>query len=265
MYDLNKSLMAFTMRWLEENTDKKSEKNLDAYAPDIIEMWRITPSKEFSGKTPEQFLSELSDDDLLTQFFSAKEKSGIAYVYADELENRPRLKPYLVEQVRKAENTPYSALMREILREQDCREVLFDYAEWLFDPDIDAEVRAHACEILSESFDLKLCDAIDKRLPFAAQTVKPVLSDFVVYAPPTKNGLALLRELLLSQTDTPLYASYLAKYGDPSAIEDLKGLAETCDYVSFMEIVNAIEALGGQADIKRDFSSDPLYRKIKGF
>ena len=64
--------------------------------------------------------------------------------------------------------------------------------------------------------------------------------------------------------DAPLYAGYLASYGDERALPSLLSAIEREDigYVLFQELKFAIEALGGEYDKERDFSNDPAFKKI---
>ena len=52
-----------------------------------------------------------------------------------------------------------------------------------------------------------------------------------------------------------LFASYLAKLGDERAIPMLKEAAQSPDinYLDYVEVVNAIEALGGERPPEREF------------
>ncbi|NLG25791.1 MAG: hypothetical protein GX558_10575 [Clostridiales bacterium] len=62
-----------------------------------------------------------------------------------------------------------------------------------------------------------------------------------------------------------LYASYLGKLGDDRAIEPLTqslSLPELA-YLDYIEIVNAIEALGGEVSEAREFAGDPQYESLK--
>ena len=56
-------------------------------------------------------------------------------------------------------------------------------------------------------------------------------------------------------------ASYLASYGDsralPVLLERIAG--EDINFLEFRELKYAIEALGGEYNEERDFSSDPYY------
>jgi len=62
-----------------------------------------------------------------------------------------------------------------------------------------------------------------------------------------------------------LFASYLAKLGDDRALPALMkaALDDHINYLDYVEVVNAIEALGGERPPERDFSGDPYYESLK--
>ena len=62
-----------------------------------------------------------------------------------------------------------------------------------------------------------------------------------------------------------LFASYLAKYGDDRALPALRRAAEDpqVNYLDFVEISSAIEALGGERPAEREFAGDPYYESLK--
>lgn len=66
--------------------------------------------------------------------------------------------------------------------------------------------------------------------------------------------------------DIPLFARLLGSYGDESAIDLLTSYARDydVDYNEFIEIRNAVEELGGEFNVKKDFSDDPLFAYLKG-
>ncbi|MBQ8427002.1 MAG: hypothetical protein IJX16_04495, partial [Clostridia bacterium] len=76
----------------------------------------------------------------------------------------------------------------------------------------------------------------------------------------------LINEFLRNATQVPLYANYLAKYGDERALPFLLTAIENekISYADFEELRFAIEALGGEYNKSRDFSLDKTYKKIKG-
>ena len=76
----------------------------------------------------------------------------------------------------------------------------------------------------------------------------------------------LTKEFASHTKEIALYSSYLSRYGDDRAIPILTESAknEKISYADFQELRFAIESLGGECDIKRDFSNDKTYKKIKG-
>ena len=76
---------------------------------------------------------------------------------------------------------------------------------------------------------------------------------------------ALIAEFVKNKENIPLYASFLARYGDERAIPFLAATADgDVNYADFEELRFAIEALGGEYKGKKDFSADKIYKKIKG-
>ena len=60
------------------------------------------------------------------------------------------------------------------------------------------------------------------------------------------------------------FASLLGKLGDERAIPALtRAMQESgINYLDYIELRNAIEALGGDAPAERDFSGDPYYESL---
>lgn len=62
----------------------------------------------------------------------------------------------------------------------------------------------------------------------------------------------------------PLYAQYLSRYGDAGALSVLYEAIESdiINYLDFKELKMAIESLGGEYTKQRDFTKDPIYKKL---
>ena len=60
-------------------------------------------------------------------------------------------------------------------------------------------------------------------------------------------------------------ARLLGRYGDARAVEPLKAVLGMSDltYFEYMEIRNAVEALGGEIDAEREFYGDPDYEYLR--
>ena len=74
----------------------------------------------------------------------------------------------------------------------------------------------------------------------------------------------LIEQFAKNQDKIPIYAGYLAKYGDERALAFLMAQIEREDisYADFEELRFAIEALGGEYNKVRDFKKDKTYKKI---
>jgi len=62
-----------------------------------------------------------------------------------------------------------------------------------------------------------------------------------------------------------VYASFLLRLGDERAIGPLSQLLNSQDlgYLQYMEICNAIESLGGEVSVQREFSGDADYEQLR--
>lgn len=76
---------------------------------------------------------------------------------------------------------------------------------------------------------------------------------------------AYLMEAFEKAEDCALLAGYLGRYQDDRALPALKKKAidPGINYLEYVEIVNAIEQLGGEVPENREFSGDPYYESLK--
>lgn len=133
----------------------------------------------------------------------------------------------------------------------------------LADGNADSDLKDSAAEQLAPFADrvtdemLSLCGGADE--PYALQVLSRTKKrDDRVFA-------ALRDAFLSADSDSiPLYAGYLAAYGDDRALpflsEEIR--KEETGFVAYEELRCAIESLGGTCDVERDFSGDEAYQKI---
>ncbi len=79
-------------------------------------------------------------------------------------------------------------------------------------------------------------------------------------------GDVLTLELSLSGANLAFLAVCAGRYGDASLLPALYEAArrEEIEYFEYKELMNAVEELGGEPDLERDFSGDPFYEYLKG-
>lgn len=95
---------------------------------------------------------------------------------------------------------------------------------------------------------------------------KAAVVDILACYPGIDNTCALLIDRLYNDVSRrAMYAAYAARFGDDRLIEPLQRLSQLSDleYVDYKEIVNAIDALGGDPGEEREFYGDPDYEALR--
>ena len=90
-----------------------------------------------------------------------------------------------------------------------------------------------------------------------------MIAEVLVNAKRDDRTLRLLEELFAQGDNVPFYAGLMGKYGDERASAMLYRALDTCNYMEYVEIKNAIERMGGVVEDSRDFTDDPYYRAMK--
>lgn len=125
--------------------------------------------------------------------------------------------------------------------------------------------RLEAYEFLLEDCDEIVDDMLAKLYTLDGETGKMLMEILAGY----KGNKAIFMGLvsyLYKGEDVALFARLIGSYGDENGIQVLKTFCDEYEpnYNEYMEIRNAIEELGGDFELKQDFSDDPLYRYLKG-
>lgn len=107
-----------------------------------------------------------------------------------------------------------------------------------------------------------LLGALEGASDAAAETILDLLCNY----PGNERVYAECEERLETDIEhRALYASFLAKLGDPRAVDVLtrvSGYTEL-NYLDYIEIRNAIEELGGVLPPEREFAGDPYYESLR--
>lgn len=135
----------------------------------------------------------------------------------------------------------------------------------MLDEDKPYQQRLDAYEYLLEDCEPILEDMIDKIYTLDGDTGKMLMEVLAEY----KGNKAIFMGLvsyLYKGEDVALFARLIGAYGDEQGVEVLKTFCENYEpnYNEYMELRNAVEELGGDFDLKQDFSDDPFYRFLKG-
>ena len=165
------------------------------------------------------------------------------------------------------ENLPEEAEMTAIslLREMESKAPMQRYIDFiasLEEPSDKGDLCAEALMSMGEGVVAPIFDALSG----AGQTGRDIFADILSNYPGDERIYELMTERFATRDERrALFASYLAKLGDERAIPMLKEAAQSPDinYLDYVEVVNAIEALGGERPPEREFSGDPYYESLK--
>lgn len=123
-----------------------------------------------------------------------------------------------------------------------------------------------AAEILASRVDAdvaaRLLDGYDAAPDFARTLILEAVCNFPGDARVYERMLEMLKNRPEQRADA---ARLLGRYGDARAIEPLKALLDLTDigYYEYMEVRNAVEALGGEVESEREFYGDPDYEYLR--
>lgn len=149
--------------------------------------------------------------------------------------------------------------------ENKTRDEMLGMFNTMLDESLSYSTRLEAYEYLLEDCEEILDEMISKIYSLEGDTGKMLMEVLAQY----KGNKAIFMGLvsyLYKGEDVALFARLIGAYGDEQGIEVIKTFCENYEpnYNEYMELRNAVEELGGDFDLKQDFSDDPFYRFLKG-
>lgn len=269
LFDYSKRFSRVAEAWIKQNAGKYKVEELEARVPDLYMKWLNTPASWLDGATPAAYFDQFSDAKLLVEMLLAYCAKNIAV--PDPLLDRiaslgdrcaaPLLALFANGDADEKPRVLAGALLVEIGGDsplETCIRMIADEAT-------PAEVREQAVSVLrgmGKSAETALLQAMERAEgeAFSAYldvlldcSCDPRLYDWAVYG-------------LCNQPERrEVYASFLLRLGDERAIEPLTRLLDSQDlgYLPYMEICNAIESLGGEVTVQREFSGDADYEQLR--
>ena len=151
------------------------------------------------------------------------------------------------------------------MTEEKTREQMLEALDIMLDEALPYGQRLEAYEYLLEDCGEIVDEMLGRSYSLDGDTGKMLMEVLAQY----KGNKAVFMGLvsyLYKGDDVALFAKLIGSYGDEQGIQVLKTFCDEYepDYNEYMELRNAVEELGGDFDLKEDFSDDPLYRYLKG-
>ena len=269
--NFDRAFERYMAEWMKENSEKYKDDMdvIEDMMPDVYLEFLKKPADFLDGVAPQDYFEQFDNADMLVNWLcdyiaqgvpvpdlllervtalgNPAEKSLLALVARDDL----------------PEETQMTAI--SLLREMESKAPMqryIDYIASLEEPSDKGDLCAEALMSMGES----VVGPILATLSGAGQTGRDIFGDVLSNYPGDERIYELMIERFVTRDERrALFASYLAKLGDERAIPMLKEAAQSPDinYLDYVEVVNAIEALGGERPPEREFSGDPYYESLR--
>lgn len=269
--NFDRAFERYMAEWIKENSEKYKDDMdvIEDMMPDVYLEFLKKPADFLDGVAPQDYFEQFDNADMLVNWLcdyiaqgvpvpdlllervtalgNPAEKSLLALVARDDL----------------PEETQMTAI--SLLREMESKAPMQRYINYiasLEEPSDKGDLCAEALMSMGES----VVEPILATLSGAGQTGRDIFADVLSNYPGDERIYELMIERFVTRDERrALFASYLAKLGDERAIPMLKEAAQSPDinYLDYVEVVNAIEALGGERPPEREFSGDPYYESLR--
>lgn len=269
--NFDRAFERYMAEWIKENSEKYKDDMdvIEDMMPDVYLEFLKKPADFLDGVAPQDYFEQFDKADMLVNWLcdyiaqgvpvpdlllervtalgNPAEKSLLALVARDDL----------------PEETQMTAI--SLLREMESKAPMqryIDYIASLEEPSDKGDLCAEALMSMGES----VVEPILAALSGAGQIGRDIFADVLSNYPGDERIYELMIERFVTRDERrTLFASYLAKLGDERAIPMLKEAAQSPDinYLDYVEVVNAIEALGGERPPEREFSGDPYYESLR--
>lgn len=269
--DFDKQFERYTTAWVKANAEKyKNDMDvIEDMMPDVYMEFLSKPASWLDGRTPEAYFEQFDDAAELVAWMVEYMKQGVPV---------PDL---LMERITELGGEAEAALLQllgdpsasdeaqmtaiSLLRELESEAPMQRYIDFiaaLEAPDEKGDLCAEALISMGEG----VVEPILGVLGGATEAARDVFADILSNFPGDERIFELMMERFAHVTDRrALFASYLAKLGDDRALGALYAAAEDpeVNYLDYVEIVSAIDALGGDRPPEREFAGDPYYESLK--
>lgn len=269
--NFDRAFERYMAEWIKENSEKYKDDMdvIEDMMPDVYLEFLKKPADFLDGVAPQDYFEQFDNADMLVNWLCDYIAQGVPV--PDLLPERvtalgnPAEKSLLALVAR--DDLPEETQMMAIslLREMESKAPMqryIDYIASLEEPSDKGDLCAEALMSMGES----VVEPILATLSGAGQTGRDIFADVLSNYPGDERIYELMIERFVTRDERrALFASYLAKLGDERAIPMLKEAAQSPDinYLDYVEVVNAIEALGGERPPEREFSGDPYYESLR--
>lgn len=269
--DFDKKFEQYTAVWVKNNAEKYKN-NMDVIEgmmPDIYMEFLNKKATWLGGKSPAEYFEQYDNAQELIVWMCAyyEQKVPVPDLLLERITDLGAASEARLLALISDQEAPHEAKLTAIslLRELESSKPMqtyIDYIAAMTEPDEMGDMCAESLQAMGSAVVEPVLAALDG----AADAARDVFADILSNFPGDIRIFDLLMERFASCEDKrALFASYLAKLGDDRALPALEAAAqdESVNYLDYVEIVSAIEALGGDRPAEREFAGDPYYESLK--
>lgn len=264
--DVDRLFDKYIESYVYNNVGKIKADEIENKIPVLYEEFGNTPQKELDGKTPNEYYKSFSAEELVGALKEHIERGvSVSDFLVEAITSKSESANVVKNYLSTDQNEEFTAYLINVLSDLNAEIPVARYLEFAC-LDYPENIGELATEMLSAQAD-KAKDAVLKAFSYAEEDKKGRLTEILSNVKEKSDDVfdRLTAEFKAHKDKIPMYANYLAKYGDERAIPILKEtIAGKVNYQEFEELKFAIECLGGEYDEKRDFTEDAIYKKVKG-
>ena len=255
-------------RWMKENQErfKGNLDRMEEEVPEVYLQFLETPAAFLDGQSPRAYFEHYTDPAELLSLLGLylREHVPVPDLLLERITELPGAEAALTAFLWDGETPEEGRMMAiSLLEELESTAPLADYVRYIARAPGKDDAAEHMAEALCH-MGQGVVEPILEAYAEAPEAAQDLFCDVLSNFRGDSRIAQLLRERFAKGQNLALYASYLAKYGDESALPDLMAACEDpgLSYLDFVEISNAIEALGGEAPSGREYAGDPYYEAL---
>ncbi|QUA53566.1 hypothetical protein [Aristaeella lactis] len=259
----------FMSDWMKAHEDQYA--NFDEMEEDMPRIYMAflnTRAKWLGNVTPGAYFTQFEDPKVLVDWLAqyCEEGTPVPDLLMEQITTVGRpCEKRLLELLKDEEATEEAKMIAvNLLREMDSVLPKMLYIRWQLDRNPQDELKDNALESLTEMGET-VVQPILQELPGANEAGEEALLEVLSHFPGKEQIFKLALKLFRERKERrALFAGYLAKLGDDRALPELTAAAEEekLPYLTFIEIRNAIETLGGVCP-ERTYEDDPEYEALR--
>lgn len=268
IYDFDAKFFDYARTWMALHPGLREDEVEQKYN-EMMLSWLNAPAQWLNGVKPGEYFNRYTEPKDLIKLLQEYMKRDIGLpepLYSRIVAMGDVCAPYLVTIVQNAHNsdklrgTALAMLgdMEDALPRALCIDLICQSES---EQDL-GDLAADALKETDDSVVEELMDRYDGATGYGKMTILDVCSKFPVNE---RAYEAMVKSLMTEHAMRGYYAGLLADYGDARAIEPLMKAQQLTDlnYLDYIEVRNAIEALGGDPGEERVFNGDPAYEALR--